>query len=159
MSNVQTQLSISLFVLVVFLAGLGAGILGTNWVNSGPPIGRRFGPGGPNGPSHQSSQGGRIDRTFSLLDRLASSIDLTDDQADRLEALFESQREGFREMSRMTRERFNRDRDEFHAALSEILTVEQMQRFESEFVRMGNPRRRGFVRPGERPGGARPPTP
>ena len=159
MSNAQTQLSISLFVLVVFLAGLGAGILGTNWVNSGPPIGRRFGPGGPNGPSHQSSQGDRIDRSFSLLDRLASSIDLTDDQADRLEALFESQREGFREMSRMTRERFNRGRDEFHAALSEILTVEQMQRFESEFVRMGNPRRRGFVRPGERPGGARPPTP
>ena len=159
MSNAQTQLSISLFVLVVFLAGLGAGILGTNWVNSGPPIGRRFGPGGPNGPSHQSSQGRRFDRTFSLLDHLASSIDLTDDQADRLEALFESQREGFREMSRMTRERFNRGRDEFHAALSEILTVEQMQRFESEFVRMGNPRRRGFVRPGERPGGARPPTP
>ena len=148
MSNAQTQLSISLFVLVVFLAGLGAGILGTNWVNSGPPIGRRFGPGGPNGPSHQSSQGDRIDRSFSLLDRLASSIDLTDDQADRLEALFESQREGFREMSRMTRERFNRGRDEFHAALSEILTVEQMQRFESEFVRMGG-----------RPDAARPPRP
>ena len=158
MSNVQTQLSISLFVLVVFLTGLGAGILGTNWVNSGPPIGRRFGPGGPTGPSHQLSQGGPPFINERLMDRLASSIDLTNDQADRLEALFESRREGFREMTRMTRERFNRDRDEFHTAVSEILTVEQMQRFESEFVRMGNPRRRGFVRPGERPSGAHPPT-
>jgi Spy/CpxP family protein refolding chaperone len=158
MSNVQTQLSISLFVLVVFLTGLGAGILGTNWVNSGPPIGRRFGPGGPTGPSHQRSQGGPPFINERLMDRLASSIDLTNDQADRLEALFESRREGFREMTRMTRERFNRDRDEFHTAVSEILTVEQMQRFESEFVRMGNPRRRGFVRPGERPSGAHPPT-
>ena len=47
MNNLQTQLSISVFVLVVFLIGLGAGTVGTNWLNSGPPVGPRFGPGGP----------------------------------------------------------------------------------------------------------------
>ena len=149
MNNLQTQLSISVFVLVVFLIGLGAGTVGTNWLNSGPPIGRRFGPGGPRGPGGP----GRLDPPIPfvnerLVERLSSSFDLTDDQNDRLETLLDSQQENFREMRREMGERFAHARDAFHAALSEILTVEQMQRFESEFVRMGEP-----------PGGARPPRP
>ena len=73
------------------------------------------------------------------MERLSSSFDLTDDQNDRLETLLDSQQENFREMRREMRERFANARDELHAALSEILTVEQMQRFEAEFVRMGDP--------------------
>ena len=146
MNNLQTQLSISLFVLVVFLIGLGAGTVGTNWLNSGPPIGRRLRPGGPGGPSRPNPSIPFVNER--LVERLSSSFDLTDDQNDRLETLLDSQQENFREMRREMGERFAHARDEFHAALSEILTVEQMQRFESEFVRMGG-----------RPDGARPPRP
>ena len=152
MNNLQTQLSISLFVLVVFLIGLGAGTVGTNWLNSGPPIGRRFGPVGPVGPVDLVAQAVRIHRSHSLMSDWWSGCRVPstslDDQNDRLETLLDSQQENFREMRREMGERFAHARDEFHAALSEILTVEQMQRFESEFVRMGGP-----------PGGARPPRP
>ena len=137
MNNLQTQLSISLFVLVVFLIGLGAGTVGTNWLNSGPPIGRRLGPGGPGGPGRPNPSIPFVNER--LVERLSSSFDLTDDQNDRLETLLDSQQENFREMRREMRERFAHARDELHAALSEILTVEQMERFEAEFVRMGNP--------------------
>ena len=149
MNNLQTQLSISVFMLVVFLIGLGAGTVGTNWLNSDAGTPLVSDPGGPRGPGGP----GRPDPPIPyvnerLVERLSSSFDLTDDQNDRLEALLDSQQENFREFRREMGERFAHARDEFHAALSEILTVEQMQRFESEFVRMGG-----------RPGGARPPRP
>jgi Mg2+ and Co2+ transporter CorA len=73
------------------------------------------------------------------VERLSSFFDLTDDQNDRLKTLLDSQQENFREMRREIREHFAHLHDEVHAALSEILTVEQMQRFEAEFVRMGDP--------------------
>ena len=149
MNNLQTQLSISVFMLVVFLIGLGAGTVGTNWLNSGPPIGRSFGPGGPRGPGGPGRPNPPIPFVNErLVERLSNSFDLTDDQNDRLEALLDSQQENFREFRREMGERFAHARDEFHAALSEILTVEQMQRFESEFVRMGG-----------RPDAASPPRP
>ncbi len=148
MNNLQTKFSISVFMLVVFLIGLGAGTVGTNWLNSDagtPLVSDPSGPGGPGRPNP------RILADFvneRLVERLSNSFDLTDDQNDRLEALLDSQQENFREMRREMGERFAHARDEFHAALSEILTVEQMQRFESEFVRMGG-----------RPDAARPPRP
>ena len=149
MNNLQTQLSISVFMLVVFLIGLGAGTVGTNWLNSGPPIGRSFGPGGPRGPGGPGRPNPPIPFVNErLVERLSNSFDLTDDQNDRLEALLDSQQENFREFRREMVERFAHARDKFHAALSEILTVEQMQRFESEFVRMGG-----------RPDAASPPRP
>ena len=151
MNNLQTQLSISVFMLVVFLIGLGAGTVGTNWLNSGPPIGRSFGPGGPRGPGGPGRPNPRILADFvneRLVERLSNSFDLTDDQNDRLEAVLDSQRENFLEFRREIVERFVHARGKFHAELSEILTVEQMQRFESEFVRMGG-----------RPDAARPPRP
>lgn len=148
MNNLQTKFSISVFMLVVFLIGLGAGTVGTNWLNSDagtPLVSDPSGPGGPGRPNP------RILADFvneRLVERLSNSFDLTDDQNDRLEALLDSQQENFREMRREMGERFAHARDEFHAALSEILTVEQMQRFESEFVRMGG-----------RPDAASPPRP
>ena len=148
MNNLQTKFSISVFMLVVFLIGLGAGTVGTNWLNSDAGTPLVSDPGGPGGPGRPNP---RILADFvneRLVERLSSSFDLTDDQNDRLETLLDSQQENFREMRKEMGERFAHARDEFHAVLSEILTVEQMQRFESEFVRMGRP-----------PGGARPPRP
>ncbi len=148
MNNLQTKFSISVFMLVVFLIGLGAGTVGTNWLNSDagtPLVSDPSGPGGPGRPNP------RILADFvneRLVERLSNSFDLTDDQNDRLEAVLDSQRENFLEFRREIVERFVHARGKFHAEVSEILTVEQMQRFESEFVRMGG-----------RPDAARPPRP
>ena len=153
MSNLQTQLSISLFVLVVFLIGLGAGATGTNWLNNRPPIGvreYRQSLGGPRPQRRPASS--RFNNVFNerLVERLSSVFDLTDDQHDRLATLFDSQRESFLEMRREIGERFDLSRDKVRAMLSEILTAEQMQQFEAEFVRMRDSRP---------PRGPRPPRP
>ena len=146
MNNLQTKFSISVFMLVVFLIGLGAGTVGTNWLNSDAGTPLVSDPSG--GPSRPNP---RILADFvneRLVERLSNSFDLTDDQNDRLEAVLDSQRENFLEFRREIVERFVHARGKIHAEVSENLTVEQMQRFESEFVRMGG-----------RPDAASPPRP
>ena len=145
MSNLRTKIWIGLFVLVVFLVGLGAGVVAAPWFGGGPRMGRMFGPGGQGGPPRP---GGRPPMSERLMERLSGSIELTDEQTDRLEAVFDARRDRFREMSRTMRERFDRERDTFRTALADILTTEQMEQFESEIVRMGEGRRRRHERPG-----------
>ena len=138
MSNLRIKIWFSLFVLVVFLVGLGTGIVVTPWLGDGPRTGSLFGPADPRPPGGPPRPpGGPPPMSERLMDRLASSIDLTDEQTTSLEVLFDTRRERFREISREIRELFDRERDTFRTALSEILTVDQMDQFSSEIVKMG----------------------
>ena len=135
-TEMRTRMWVSLFVLVVFLAGLGAGIVAAPWLALGPRPG--FGPGrsGPRVPP----MSGRV------LERMASRLDMSDEQSERLSALFDARRERFhainRELRRDMRARFAAEQGTFRAAIAEILTPAQMALFDAEIVRMGEERRR-----------------
>jgi Spy/CpxP family protein refolding chaperone len=139
--EMRTRVWIGLFVLVVFLAGLGAGIVAAPWIGFGPRPG--FGPGRGGPPVPPIS--GR------MLERIGSRLDLSDDQSERLSALFDARRERFRsigrEMRREMRARFVAEQETLRAAIAEILTPAQMERFDAEIARMGEERgRRGDER-------------
>lgn len=136
--EMRTRVWIGLFVLVVFLAGLGAGIVAAPWLGFGPRPG--FGPGRGGPPVPPIS--GR------MLERIGSRLDLSAEQSERLSALFEARRERFRnigrEMRRQMRARFVAEQETLRAAIAEILTPAQMELFDAEIARMGEERgRRG----------------
>ena len=134
--EMRTRMWVSLFVLVVFLAGLGAGIVAGPWLGLGPRTGFGPGRGGPPVPP----MSGRV------LERMASRLDLSDAQRERLSALFDARRERFRainrELRRDMRARFAAEQATLRAAIAEILTAAQMDLFDAEIVRMGEERRR-----------------
>ena len=137
-AEMRTRMWVSLFVLVVFLAGLGAGIVASPWLAPGPRPG--FGPGlGLGGPPVPPLRG-------RVLERMASRLDMRDEQIERLSALFDARRERFRsidrEVRREMRTRFAAEQETFRAAISEILTPAQMALFDAENVRMAEERRR-----------------
>ena len=132
--TLPTRVWVGLFVLVVFLAGLAAGVAAAPWLRFDPRPG--FGSFRGPGPPPVSSR---------LIERMSSTLDLTDDQTVRLEAVLDARRDTFRAISRDMRNRVEAERETFRSAIAEILTPEQMERFESEIVRMGEERggRRG----------------
>lgn len=137
-AEMRTRMWVSLFVLVVFLAGLGAGIVASPWLAPGPRPG--FGPGlGLGGPPVPPLRG-------RVLERMASRLDMSDEQIERLSALFDARRERFRsidrEVRRGMRARFAAEQETFRAAIAEILTPAQMALFDAEIVRMAEERRR-----------------
>lgn len=144
--EMRTRVWLALFVLVVFLAGLGAGIVAAPWLGFGPRPG--FGPGRGGPPVPPIS--GR------MLERIAPRLDLSDEQSERLSALFDARRERFRtigrEMRREMRARFVAEQETLRAAIAEILTPAQMDLFDAEIARMGEERRR---RGGDRERGRR----
>ena len=135
-AEMRTRMWVSLFVLVVFLAGLGAGIVAAPWLALGPRPG--FGPGRGGPPMPPMS--GRV------LERMASRLDMSDEQSERLAALFDARRERFRsigrDMRRDMRARFAAEQETFRAAIAEILTPAQMALFDAEIARIGEERRR-----------------
>lgn len=133
MTDTRTRLWIGLFVLVVFLAGLGAGIVAAPWLDRDGRAERGFRRDGllPPGGS------GR------LVERMSARLDLGDEQAARLRALFDSRRDRFRDFRREMRERLATERESFRTALADVLTPEQMTTLEAEFLRLDNRRGRG----------------
>ena len=137
-AEMRTRMWVSLFVLVVFLAGLGAGIVASPWLAPGPRPG--FGPGlGLGGPPVPPLSG-------RVLERMASRLDMSDEQIKRLSGLFDARRERFRsidrEVRREMRARFAAEQETFRTAIAEILTPAQMALFDSEIARMAEERRR-----------------
>lgn len=163
MSEPRAKVWISLFVLVVFLVGLGVGVVaapwvtapwvGATWFGDGSSVARGFGANELSRPGRRGSGRGRGRERMSnvLMERLSSAIDLTDEQNDHLVTVFDARRDRFRELSREMRERFDRERETFRTAVAEILTAEQMELFEAENVRMSEERRQRYERRGNRP--------
>ena len=132
MSDTNMRLWAGLFVLVVFVTGLAAGVTVSPWLSPGPTRGimdRRPTP----------------DRmTERLLDRTSDSLDLTEDQEQRLRAVFAGRQQRLREINEQVRERFETQQAQMNAEIASILTLEQMEIFENEILSMRRERgRRG----------------
>ena len=156
MSDTTTRQWAGLFVLVVFVAGLAAGVAVQPWLRPGPSrgIGPRDVVGGP-APDRMSER---------LLERISVDIDLTPEQDQRLRTVFDGRRQRMRDINEEVRDQFETQQMEMNAEISDILTPEQMEIFENEIVRMrrrrGGPAGRGGLpgrgglrgRPGRGPG-------
>ena len=141
MSETTTRIWIALFVLVVFVCGLSVGLGLSAWFSPGPAFrGARggFPPGGrrPGPPAFVSER---------VIERLESAPDFSDDQRQRLEALFAERQERFREFNREMRARFETEQASLHEEVASILTPAQMEIFDSA-RREGRWRGRGGLR-------------
>ena len=150
MQSKSTRLWAGLFVVAVFVIGIAAGVMLRPWLRLGPP--RSVGPGAMAGSPARSAN--------VLVDRLASEMELSDEQRDALEQVLTTRRERFREFHREVRGRFETEQQGMRTAIRDILTPEQVEVFEGLIMRLGAERRRGWAggrrRPGSRPGGFRP---
>ena len=139
---------VALFVLVIFVAGLAAGII----VTRGSPFGwfgPRPGPGFVGGPAAPGGSFGR----GRLLARISERLDLTDEQTERLEQVFDARRERFRDQWEEFRKRIDTEEETFRNEIADILTPEQLETFNAEIVRLGDERRRRGGPGGRGPGG------
>ena len=148
MIAMKRELWVALFVLVIFVAGLATGII----VTRGSPFGW-FGPRpGPAFVGGPGASGGLFGRG-RLLARISERLDLTDEQTDRLEQVFEARRERFRGQSEELRRRIGEQEEAFRNEIAGILTPEQLETFNAEIVRLGEERRRRGGPGGRGPGG------
>ena len=146
MADTGTRVWAGFFVLVVFVAGLAAGVVLGPWISPGPPRGSGT-PGRLGGPPPERM-------TERLLDRIAGAgIDLTPEQDRQLRAVFATRRSGLRDMNEEIRGLFENEQVQMNAEISAILTPEQMEIFENQIVRMQRQRRglRGRGGPRGRP--------
>lgn len=145
MTDTRTRLWIGLFVLVVFLAGLGAGIVAAPWLDRDGRAERGFRRDGLPPPGGS----GR------LVERMSNRLDLREEQTARLRTLFDARRDRVRTLRREMRERLATEQGSFRTAIADVLTPEQMATFEREFLRLGGrrDRPRGFGSRGRDDGG------
>ena len=131
--GLSTQLWVSLSVIVVFLMGLGTGVLlDARFPGSGRPPLRGFESvrGRPSGRPHIWRERRAPSR---MLRRLRTTLDLSEEQIERLQALFRTQREQFGEIGRDMRQQLDSRREAFRTSVADILTPTQMELFEERF--------------------------
>ena len=158
--GLSTQLWVSVSVIVVFLMGLGTGVLlDARFSGSGrPPLRglesvRGRPPGRPPGRPHIWHERRAPNR---MLRRLGTTLDLSGEQTERLQALFRTQREQSGEIGRDMRQQLDTRREAFRASVAEILTPTQMELFEKKFRgKRGRTRVNRKLRPIEPPASPR----
>lgn len=143
--GLSTQLWVSLSVIVVFLIGLGTGVLldarfsgsgrpplrGLESVRGRPPLrGFESVRGRPPGRPHIWRERRAPSR---MLRRLRTTLDLSEEQVERLQALSRTQREQFGEIGRDMRQQLDSRREAFRTSVADILTPAQMELFEERF--------------------------
>ncbi len=137
MSETTTRLWIALFVLAVFVCGLSVGIGVSAWFG---PRAELRGARGPFPPG-----GGRMGQqefvTEQIVERLERDPDFSDDQRQRLEALFAERQDRFRQFNQDMRARFEREQASLREEIAAILTPSQMDTFDAA-RRPGGPGRR-----------------
>ena len=133
----RTQLWVSLSVIVVFLMGLGAGILfdarlSVSWR---PPLRGLESVGGrlPGRPPGRTLIGYERRSPGRMLRRLDTALGLSGEQTERLEALFQTQREQLDESGRDMRQQSDIRKAAFRTSVVEILTPTQMELFKDRF--------------------------
>ena len=139
MTNTTTRLWVAAFVVLVFVSGLSIGLAVSARMGVGDPaIGFR----GPGRGGFRPGPPGLVSER--IIGRLEREPDFTEDQRDRLEALF-TEREGrFRRFNREMRDRFEAEQASLREGVAAILTPAQMEIFDAT-------RRPGRGRPGPGP--------
>src|SRR5512133_2104102 len=108
------------FIIAVFLAGIGGGMIVDRLLGRPPGMGRRAGgPGGPP-PGNPAVE----------MARLANFLDLTSEQKGQLEKIFAERRKRLDEIRGEMQARFNTEQQDFRATIEKILTPDQRKRFE-----------------------------
>ncbi|HAK55866.1 MAG: Spy/CpxP family protein refolding chaperone [Vicinamibacterales bacterium] len=148
-SNIA-RIWLALFVVVIFVGGIGAGVLAGTWL--APPDGMRQRPvfddrSRDDGSEDRFRGGGRGTSPERLIGRLADELELTTEQRDELDALFDEQRDQMRSLSEEVREQFRSAQQELRSAIADILTEEQQARF-AELTAERRERSRGDIRRG-----------
>ena len=142
MSDSRIRVWFSLFVLVVFCAGLGGGALIArrllplerpfDRLMHGP---RTFGPGDP--------EGRRGPMRGLLVERLTRDLDLTAEQRAKVDLALASSRGRLDTLQRDVRDRFDAERRAVRDEIRRVLTPEQQQKFDAiEKDGRGRPGRR-----------------
>jgi Spy/CpxP family protein refolding chaperone len=149
-SNIA-RIWLALFVGVIFVGGIGAGVLAGTWL--APPDRMRQRPvfddrSRGDDSEDRFSGGGRGASPERLISRLADELELTPEQRDELDALFDEQRDQMRSLSEEVREQFRSAQQELRSAIAEILTAEQQERF-AELTVERRERSRGDFRRGD----------
>ena len=157
MADNRTRIWFTLFVLVVFAAGLAGGValdrsiarrayLDRGFDRGGPRGPMDFGPGGPGsgpgaGPVGSRRGGGPPPRV--LVDRLASELDLTADQRTKIEEVLTARRTRLETVQREVRDRFAAEQHSLRDEIRTLLTPEQQQKFDKNEQERGRFGRRG----------------
>jgi hypothetical protein len=144
MKDITTKVWIASFVALVFVCGLSIGIAVSAW------LGPRAGMVGFRGPFPPG--GARMTRpafiSERIVERLGNDPNFTEEQRERLEALFAERENLFRQFNLEMRERFETEQSSLHADIAAILTPAQMEIFDA--ARRSGRRRRGGMRDRER---------
>jgi hypothetical protein len=148
MSGTSTRLWVGFFVLVVFVAGLAAGVAVRPWMWMSRGPAPMFGGAGPAGRAGGPPPARMTER---LLGRIAADIDLTAEQDQQLREVFETRQRRMRDINDEVRLRFETEQAQMNEEIAAILTPDQMEIFENEIVRMRQERRGPRGRDG-RPG-------
>ena len=126
MTNTGTRLWVAAFVVLVFVSGLSIGLAVSARLGAGDH-GNRF--RGPGRAGFRPGPPGLVSER--IIGRLAGEPDFTEDQRERLEALF-AEREGrFRQFNREMRERFEVEQASLRDGVAAILTPTQMEIFDA----------------------------
>jgi Spy/CpxP family protein refolding chaperone len=152
----NTKIWFATFVLVVFCAGLGAGILVGRWTvpdfRGGP--GFMPGPGqGPGpGPGRGRMGGPEGPPPGMLLDRLEHELQLTPDQKDQVRVILDDNRKRMDAIHDDVQGRIDQEQRDMQAQIRKVLTTDQQPRFdrwlaEAPRGRGGRGRGRGIPNP------------
>lgn len=124
--------------LVLFFAGVLSGVMGQRLIEARqatqPPSNKRPFPGGPPMPW----TGVRM----SFMERLTKDLELTPDQAKKIDQIIKSSQERLRALWEPVAPKARAEMTNSHAAISAVLTPEQQKKMEELFKRRG-PGRRG----------------
>jgi Spy/CpxP family protein refolding chaperone len=149
MSDNRTRIWFALFVLAVFCAGAAAGAIVARRI--GPPVSD---PGGAQLPGRDGrtrppgvGRPGGSPSPARLIDRLDRELQLTDDQKESIERIFEARREPLERVQREMRERMDEEQRGLQADIRKVLTAEQQPKFD-KWLEQSRGRGRGRGRGG-----------
>jgi Spy/CpxP family protein refolding chaperone len=122
MQDKHLRLWFVVFVLAVFMAGVGGGSILDRYLGRGGPRNPAGGPrraGGPGGP------GG-----VQMARRLATDLDLTSAQQAELDAILARRRQRIEQVQGEVQARFEAEQREMRDEIAKILTPDQRKKFE-----------------------------
>ncbi len=127
------------FVVAIFLAGIGAGLILDRYVGPRPLPRADLATAGRLGPRG----GGAGFGPAVVTRRLANQLNLTADQQKKIDDIFARRRQRLQEIRSEVRARFESEQRDLRDEISKVLTPDQQKRFEQWLAESGPGMRRG----------------